>query len=119
YVKAQKGRAKLGLMDKVQPLGSDPSMPLLFTQLIQGKDTQRDEIHVATVWMVSPPGWTPPLDATADTAQPDGTWEPYVEHKLFWNLNHASRLVLPPAGEKREPITFVSALGFGLGTFLA
>ena len=40
-----------------------------------------DEITISTVYLLSPP------DAIPGSA-PDATWQPYVKHSLFWNLNY-------------------------------
>jgi hypothetical protein len=45
-----------------------------------------DQVKVATVWMVSPPD-------TPESASPDATWTPYVEHALFWNLSWSQPLL--------------------------
>jgi len=43
---------------------------------------------VPKIVIVSPP------DASKD-AEPDETWTPYPQHFVFWNLQHASRLIPP------------------------
>jgi hypothetical protein len=45
-----------------------------------------DRVKVSTVWMVSPPN--APL-----TAEPDATWQPFVQHNLFWNLSWSQPLL--------------------------
>jgi len=63
----------------------DPEIgPLLLGDAI---DTGLDKIRVGRVWLVSPEG-------AKLGSVPDATWEAHLEHTLFWNLNHASR-VLP------------------------
>lgn len=47
-------------------------------------DESFDHLQIATLYFVSPPGVT-----TGD--KPDGSWEPYVKHEVFWNLNYAAR----------------------------
>ncbi|HRQ88095.1 MAG TPA: hypothetical protein PLA50_04815, partial [Bacteroidia bacterium] len=60
-----------------------------------------DELHLATLWLLSPPG--------ADRAKfPSAEWSPHVQHRCWWNLNYAaarkgvhtepSRIPLPPMG---------------------
>ena len=63
-----------------------------------------DEVLVATVYMLSAPGVAP-------MTQPDGTWQPYVAHKLFWNLNYGQppfRVVNP-----QPELGFISPLAGG------
>lgn len=45
-----------------------------------------DRMKVATVWMMSPPN--APL-----AAEPDATWQPFVQHDLFWNLSWSQPLL--------------------------
>lgn len=40
-----------------------------------------DEILIGKVWLLSPPG-------TAAGSDPDGSWQPFVSHALFWNLSY-------------------------------
>lgn len=49
-------------------------------QVDGGKDTH----HLATVYLLSPPG----LPAGSE---PDGTWQGFVDHHVFWNLQYLSR----------------------------
>ncbi len=46
-----------------------------------------DETLIATVYLVSPPG---------AKGNPDGSWMPFVAHKLFWNLNWSQPRLQPP-----------------------
>jgi len=74
-------------------------------------DFPEDELLVCTVYLLSPPG------ADSSTAL-DGTWQPYVSHNLFYNLNHASQnlaTVKSPPG----PITIYTGLAGGLGDAIA
>lgn len=66
----------------------------LFGLLLSAGDDEFDARRMATVWMVSPP------DA-GENAVPDQTWEPYVQHFLFWNVNHAASVVPKPSGSSR------------------
>ena len=81
------GRAKLRTVAKYQP-PQDQSLSLMYGTLLKAGDTQYDELKLATVWIVSPPG------ATKEDA-PDQTWTAYPQHSVFWNLQHASRLIPP------------------------
>lgn len=52
-----------------------------------GTDRGRDEIHLATIYLLSSPGMEP-------GSEPTGTaWTPYVDHHVFWDLQHAARYV--------------------------
>lgn len=42
-----------------------------------------DELLISTVYLLSPPDTTP-------GSEPDGTWQPFVQHALFWNLNYST-----------------------------
>jgi hypothetical protein len=88
-LRATEGRAKLRAVSKYQP-PQEQSLELMYGTLLNAGDTQYDELKMATVWIVSPPG-------AASDDQPDETWTPYPQHFVFWNLQHASRLVPPKA----------------------
>ena len=88
-LRATAGRAKLRVVSKYQP-PEEQSLALMYGTLLNAGDTQYDELKMATIWMVSPP------DATSDDV-PDETWTPYPQHFVFWNLQHASRLIPPKA----------------------
>jgi len=105
YASARGNRATLRVVSKYTPPSTDRSLDALFGLLLQGGDTEQDEIHLATLWIVSPP------DAGAG-AEPDGTWTPYAEYKVFWNLHHATRTFVDPLAD--EPITFQVPIGEGL-----
>lgn len=110
YYTAQAGRAKLAAVSKYVPLEQQwIDSPFLGLPMNAG-DPQIDQLKMATIWMVSPPG-------TPEDAQPDHTWEPYVEHFVFWNLWHSVRFV-PPA-VKLPPLKLVTGLGLGILDFLA
>ena len=83
------GRAKLRAVSKYEP-PEEQSLALMYGTLLNAGDEQFDELKMATVWIVSPP------DVSAD-AEPDETWTPYPQHFVFWNLQHASRLIPPRA----------------------
>lgn len=68
-----------------------------------------DELVISTIYLLSPPGVTP---GTA----PDGTWTPYVQHGLFWNV---SWIPAPPFNSvdlsaDANALTGAGALGGGL-----
>jgi hypothetical protein len=83
------GRAKLRAVSKYQP-PEEQSLALMYGTLLNAGDAQYDELKMATVWIVSP------LGAASDD-EPDATWTPYSQHFVFWNLQHASRLIPPKA----------------------
>lgn len=75
-----------------------------------------DEILIARVWLLSQPGAAP------YESQPDGSWTPFVQHRLFWNLRYDNPVfapqvtnpdfpfLLPLAGGVAQPIVnFVTA----------
>lgn len=72
-----------------------------------GIQPQTDEILICTVYALSPP------DAPAD-AQPDAGWELFFKHRVFWNLAHAPKNVLP-AGAPSPKIRFSLPLAGGIG----
>lgn len=78
---------------------------LMERMLGQWDDPQEDILHVARVWLVSPPDY--------DGAMPDGSCVAYAQHFVFWNLAHASRMAeIPPV---LKPITLVTGLAAGVG----
>lgn len=47
-------------------------------------DPGRDGLHLATVYLLSPAG-------APEGSTPDATWQPYVRHRAFWNLQYVTR----------------------------
>jgi hypothetical protein len=88
-LRATQGRAKLRAVSKYLP-PDEQSLALMYGTLLNAGDTQYDELKMATIWIVSPPG-------AAQDDEPDHTWTPYPQHFVFWNLQHASRLIPPKA----------------------
>lgn len=68
-------------------------------------DEPRDELHLAEIFLVSPPG-------APSTAEIDASWIPYARHHLFWNLSHATNIARPPAQQIQ---TFQTGLAGGTG----
>lgn len=68
-------------------------------------DTPRDELHLAEIFLVSPPG-------APSTAEIDASWIPYARHHVFWNLSHATNIARPPAQQIQ---TFQTGLAAGAG----
>lgn len=110
YYDSTGGRPRLTTTAKFTPLDQQwIDSPFLGLPMNSG-DPQMDQLLIATVWMVSPP-------ETGSDAQVDQTWQPYVQHFVFWNLAHATRFIPPPA--PLPPIRIVTGLGLGLLDFLA
>ena len=105
YLRTTGGRAKLRATAKYQP-PEEQSLALMYGTLLNAGDAQFDELKMATVWIVSPP------DA-GDDAEPDETWTPYPQHFVFWNLQHASRLIPPKSPS--EPLRLHTGLAGGVG----
>ena len=103
-LRATGGRAKLRAAPKYVP-PQEQSLALMYGTLLNAGDAQYDELRMATVWIVSPP------DASGD-AVPDETWTPYLQHFVFWNLQHASRLIPPKA--PNPPLQLVVPLAGGV-----
>lgn len=88
------------------PLWQPPQEPSALERL-QGTESmpQTDEIRLATLWMVSPP------DGSIDSV-PDGTWTPYPQHFVFYNLGHGAEIVPPRI--PFSPLRLVTGLAGGL-----
>ena len=70
------------------------------------QDDGRDELHIATLYLISPPG--------ADHgSEPDYDWSPYHQSHLFWNVNHAANIL--PVTSEPEPLRFPIPLANGIG----
>lgn len=69
-------------------------------------DSGVDEVKIATVYFVSPPGY-------ARDSDPDASWTPYYKNYVYWNLNHETNLL--PAQVTPSPISFPVALAGGVG----
>ena len=68
-----------------------------------------DEIHVSTVYLLSPPD-------TAPGSAPDLSWQPFVRHNLFWNLCHGQPAFQPLPGDPGVP--FIPPLAGGAAQIL-
>ena len=75
----------LRLMEHYLPASSDQSDQMGGLM----EDSFRDELHLATLYMVSPPG-------AQRGSDPDASWTPFVKHRVWWNLNHATNRMKPP-----------------------
>ena len=68
-----------------------------------------DEILVCTIYLLSPLG-------RGEGEEPDGSWTPYVDHSIFYNLNHASNRLQDQVFP--EPLSFDIPLAAGVGNTL-
>jgi len=78
-----------------------------FTAALNGwEDATKTELHLATVYFVSPPG-------VGNAAPLDGTWTPYVQHHVWWNLDHATNVIGNPLNV--QPLRLIVPLAGGVG----
>lgn len=83
---ATAGRATLTAVGKFSPpQAASADTQTLFGLLLQGNDPEYEQWHIATVWMVSPPGADP-------ASNPDQTWTPHPQHFVFWNIMWATAI---------------------------
>lgn len=68
-----------------------PQAQTPFEDRLQGnwQDDPFDKLHLATIYFMSPQG-------AKDGAAVDGTWQPFIKHRIFWNLNHTTNRLKPP-----------------------
>lgn len=88
----------------------DPRIPADPIDLLRGDidgDEGEDRIHVATVYWMSPP------DGGSNEGAPPASWQPFVEHKIFWNLCHATRNPEPDVIKLGDPIATFTPLAGG------
>lgn len=69
-------------------------------------DTTRDQLWLASVYLMSAEG-------AAYNSVPDGTWQPFVHHRVFWNLHHGVNQLAPPL--KNENLMLHTGLAAGVG----
>lgn len=72
-------------------------------------DPEFDFIKVATIFFLSQEG-------ASTGARIDGTWIPFVQHDIFWNLAHAAQRLVAPA--VNEPLSVKTGLAAGLGDII-
>lgn len=58
-------------------------------------DEGEDYLLVATVYLLSPPLGKDEVVEGGAAKTPDGSWQGYVAHEQFWNLNHAALNEMP------------------------
>ncbi len=94
-------RPWLNVMAKYVPvIAEDPA------DILKGiSDPEFDAIKIATIFFVSPRGYSPvkPMDET---------WVPFVRHDQFWNLAHAPQRIPDPTPV--EPIRLITGLAGGI-----
>lgn len=71
------------------------------------EDTSQDYLLICTVWMLSPEGGA----AIDPPQQPGSDWLPIVQHKLFWNLRHAT-MNPPPFNYTQSPVVNAGLAAF-------
>jgi len=96
-------RAYLRVTSKYEP--PPPPTDALARLMGDWSDTPRDELWIASVFLVSPEG-------AASGSTPDGTWQPYVKHRVFWNLLHATNRLEP---RDSQNLTLNTGLAAGVG----
>lgn len=95
-------------MDHGSEYVPQPSPETYFNSVLSGAvdDNDRDELKMATIYFLSQPG----EELISPT---DYSWEAFVKHDVFYNLNYAGRNPLPPVAN--EPITLLTGLAAGIG----
>lgn len=103
YYNAVEGKAILRVTDKFVPPTADNSIPGIYGQLLDTGSAEYDDVLMATIYMVSPPG---------AGGEPDGTWEAWPQYRVFWNLNSATNVVPqnPPSLAIKLPIPLAGGL---------
>jgi len=100
-------------LDQVGPRGRITATPLFaptppptLSERLAGdfNEAQEDQLHLATIWLLSPPGDL--------VSKPGQQWEPHYQHHVFWNLAHTAPLPVIP--RIPPPITLGTGLLGGL-----
>lgn len=100
---APQGEPTVLAQAKYDPAAEAPIPPTL--SILEGwSDTPYHPVHLATVYLVSPPG-------APEGSDPDGTWSPAAAHRVWWNLGHHATLP--------EPQISPDAIGLSPAAFLA
>lgn len=96
-------RAQIDTTPKYEP--PNPQDPL---QQLLGiwADDGLTHLHLATVWMVSPPG-------AEFLSSPDASWKAYLEHRVFWNLDFNTNQL--PEALKDQKLSVNTGLAAGVG----
>ncbi len=83
-----------------------PIVEVEMGNLLEGTaDPEFDAIKIATIYFLSPPGFSPELPM-------DDTWTAFVKHEQFWNLCHAPQKIPDPT--PIEPIRLQTGLAAGI-----
>ena len=104
YARSAKSKYRLVSVPKWTPPQEPTAMDKFMGTAVE---PQTDEIKIGTLWMVSPEN---PEDG--EDAVPDGSWVPYPQYNVFWNLAHASQRAVPKAPP--TPITLHTGLAGGI-----
>jgi hypothetical protein len=85
-----------------------PPMPRTAQDLLRGdwESEPTDEYHIATVYLLSPAGAGP-------GEEPDGSWQPFIKHSMFWNIHYGTNRLAPPLGKVQ--LSLVTGLAGGVG----
>ena len=87
YYNQVKGKSILRVLQKFVPPTADNGIAAIYGQLLDTGSPEFDDVLMSTLYMVSPPGVAGPESV------PDGTWEPYPQYFVFWNLNSATNVI--------------------------
>mgnify|MGYP007067825433 FL=1 len=83
-----------------------PTVEVDPANLLEGTaDPEHDAIKIATIYIVSPPGYSHELPM-------DDTWTAFVKHDQFWNLCHAPQRIPDPT--PIDPIRLQTGLAGGI-----
>lgn len=95
-------RPRLQVMDRYTPRIDVDAGGIMLDAI----DPEEDQLKIATIYLLSPAGWNASLP-------PDGRWNAYVQHSVFWNLNHAAAEIPDPP--PMMPLTMRTGLIAGIG----
>jgi hypothetical protein len=88
--------------------GDYDGTPNVFSPLNGYTEDAFDEMKVCTIYLLSPRG-------AALGSSPDGSWTPYVQHDLFWNLNYRTPAFQPVLNiQGANPLLPLAVFGAGI-----
>jgi len=86
----------------------DPERPTLVSRFRgEAEDVTYDFLRVASLYLLSPEGAT-------ENSQPDEKWTPFVQHHLFYNLQHKTKRISQNLTGEGVRLELPPALGAGL-----
>lgn len=86
----------------------DPERPTLVSRFRgEAEDVAYDYLRVATLFLLSEPG-------AAENSAPDAKWTPFVQHHLFYNLQHKTKRISQNLSGDGVKLDLPPALGAGL-----